>query len=134
MTAQEAFLFHHCCSSLVPTTLHIPKHLTHHPSLRQRALTHNAVVHIHTHTHNSITIRQTFTGLGNKAIFSSSGDLELHFLFPSHYQTSRKSVSSLEQQRVKAFRVFLYGYKWVVGVSVHLLLLRVKSTALGVIH
>lgn len=30
--------------------------------------------------------------------------------------------------------VFSYGYKWVVRLSVHLLLLRVKSTALGVIH
>lgn len=48
--AQKAFLFHRCGSSFIPTMLHIPKHLTHHLSLRQCGLTHNTAAHIPTYT------------------------------------------------------------------------------------
>jgi len=87
----------------------------------------------HKHTaasHRKMQKQLTSTGLGNKAFFvfcSWSGDLEQHFLFPPQHQTSRKSAT-------KSHGVFSYGYKWVARAPAHLLLLRVKSTALGVIH
>lgn len=132
MTAQEAFCFHCFHSfSCVPTTLYIPKHLTHHPSLRQCALTHNAAAHIHTHNDAETT---NFYRTWQQGHFFHDW-LTCSYISSFHqHQTSRKSASSLQQHRAKAFGVFLHGYKWVVRVSVHLLLLRVKSTAQGVIH
>ena len=156
MMAREAFLFHHCCSCFVPTACHIPKHLTHHPILRQRALTHSAAAHLnthgghtHTHTHtHTQRLRNTHaaSSLLNKLVQDLATRTVYFFFFHdlvtcsyvSSFHHSTKHPGSLypclQQHLAKAFGVFLYGYKWVVRASVHPMLLRVKSTALGVIH
>lgn len=133
--AQEAFLFHHCCSSSwVPTALCIPKHLTHHRACSIVPWLTMAPTKMQKHTHNRITTTQTFMDFGKKTSFFVVTYSYISSLHSIQCQTSRKSVSSPQQQGTEAFGVFLYGYIWVVRVSVHLLLVRVKSTTLGVIH
>lgn len=150
MTAREAFLFHRCCSCFVPTAFHIPKHLTHHPILRQRVLTHSAAAHLNTHGGHTHAQRLRNTHAASSPLYKLVRDLATRtvFFFSFHDLVTRSYVSSfhhstkhpgslypcLQQHRAKDFGVFLYGYKWVVRASVHPMLLRVKSTALGVIH
>lgn len=112
-------------------------------SQRCCTLKHTRWPHTHTktqkHAHSIISIIQTLTGLGNKDsfFFPSFHDLVTCSYVSSFHHSTKHPGSPypcLQQHRAKDFGVFLYGYKWVVRASVHPMLLRVKSTVLGVIH
>lgn len=110
--------------SRVPTTLRIPGHLAHHRPTPPRSESQKRPTHAHgrdthrlTHTHScrvkdNCTITQWVFQEKQHVLFFYDVVTCSHIsFFPTQRQTSRMSVSILQQCSAKASGLFLYGYK-----------------------